>query len=197
MLVLSMSPSLPLLPEPMVKMWPSNSLQAPTSVAFLGMVAVTLFPRAPRPRPPLPPFSPRPPRPAGAARAIFSNLRGLTDSPEMALVLVALAFSRQAVLRAELFDPTKFARSYVAPRALGSDSTPIRRLGEQFPVDPTPWGAIPRQSDALGSDSPSIRHLGEQFHARSQRFARALVSDGFARNAWMGLGGRPCLRARS
>ncbi len=143
MLVLSMSPSLPLLPEPMVKMWPSNSLQAPTSVVFLGMVAVVLFPWAPRPWPPLPPFLPRPPWPAGAAQAIFSNLRGLTDSLEMALVLVALAFLRQAVVRAELFVPTKFACSYVAPRALGSDSTPIQRLGEQFHANPTPCGAIP------------------------------------------------------
>ncbi len=143
MLVLSMSPSLLLLPEPMVKMWPSNSLQAPTSVVFLGMVAVVLFPRAPRPRPPLPPFLPRPPRPAGAARAIFFDLRGLTDSPEMALALVALDFLRQAVVRAELFVPTKFARSYLAPHALGSDSTPIQRLVEQFHANQTPCGAIP------------------------------------------------------
>ncbi len=69
----------------------------------------------------------------------------------MALALVALAFSHQAIIQAELFVPTKFACSYLAPRALGSDSTPIRQL------------------------------------------ARALVPDGFARNAWMGLGGRPRL----
>ncbi len=84
----------------------------------------------------------------------------------MALVLVAFAFFSQAVVRAELFVPTEFACSYVAPRALGSDSTPIRRLVEQF-------------------------------HARSQRFAHALVPDGFARNARMGLGGRPRLRSWS
>jgi hypothetical protein len=59
------------------------------------------------------------------------------------------------------------------------------------------WGAIPRQSNALWSDSMLIRRLVERFHAHSQRFAHALVSDGFARNAWMGLGGRPRLRARS
>ncbi len=67
---------------------------------------------------------------------------GLTDSPEMALALVTLAFLHQAVLRAELFAPTKFARSYVAPRALGSDPPSIRRLGERSPVDPTPWEAM-------------------------------------------------------
>jgi hypothetical protein len=110
-------------------------LQAPTSVAFLGMVAVTLFPRAPRPRPPLPPFSLRPPRPAWAARAIFFDLRGLTDSWEMALVLVALAFLRQALVRAELFVPP-------------SSLAPISR--------PVPWGAIPCQSDTLWSDSTRI-----------------------------------------
>ncbi len=60
-----------------------------------------------------------------------------------------------------------------------------------------PWGAIPRQSDALGSDFMPIRRLVEQFHARSERFALALVPDGFARNAWMGLGGCPRLRSRS
>jgi hypothetical protein len=165
MLVLSMSSSLPLLPEPMVKMCPSNSLQAPTSVVFLGIVAVMLLPRAPRPRPPLPPFLPRPPWPAGAARAIFFNLRHLMDSPEMALVLVALAFLRQAIIRAELFVP---------PCLLA----PISR--------PMPWGTIPRQSNALWGP-----------HARSQQFARALVPDGFARNAWMGLDGCPCLCAWS
>jgi hypothetical protein len=153
------------LPEPMVKMWPSNSLQAPTSVVFLGMVAVTLFPQAPQPRPPLPPFSLWPPRPAEAARAIFFDLRGLTDSPEMALALVALAFSRQVVIRAKLFVP---------PSLLA----PISR--------PVPLGAIPHQSDALWGP-----------HARSQWFAHALVPDGFARNTWMGLGGRPRLCARS
>jgi hypothetical protein len=143
-----------------VKMWPSNSLQAPTSVVFLGMVAVVLFPRAPRPLPPLPPFSPRPPRPAGAARAIFSDLRGLTDSPEMALVLVALAFLRQAV-RAELFVPTKFACSYLAPRALGSDSTPIQRLVEQFHAGLTPCGAIPRAFPMV-RPRPGARWLREK-----------------------------------
>jgi hypothetical protein len=140
-------------------------LQAPTSVVFLGIVAVMLLPRAPRPRPPLPPFLPRPPRPAGAARAIFFDLRGLTDSLEIALMLVALAFLRQAVVRAELF---------VTPSLLA----PILR--------PVPWGAIPCQYNALWGP-----------HARSQWFARALVPDGFMRNAWMGLGGRPCLHTRS
>ncbi len=55
-----MSPSLPLLPEPMVYIWPSNSLQAPTSDAFLGMVALTPLPRPPWPRPALLLFPPCP-----------------------------------------------------------------------------------------------------------------------------------------
>jgi hypothetical protein len=108
---------------------------------------------------------PRPPRPAGAAQAIFFDLRGLTDSPEMGLVLVALAFLRQAVIQAELFVP---------PRLLA----PILR--------PVPWGTIPRRSNALWGP-----------HARSQRFACALVPDGFVRNTWMGLDGCPCLHAQS
>ena len=77
MLVLSMSPSLPLLPEPMVKMWPSSSLQAPTSDAFLGMVALAPLPLPPRPRPLLPLlFPPRPPRPALASRPMSSGILG-------------------------------------------------------------------------------------------------------------------------
>ncbi len=62
----------------------------------------------------------------------------------MALALVALVFLRQAIVRAELFVPTEFACSYLAPRALGSDSTPFRRLVEQFYANPTPCGVIPR-----------------------------------------------------
>jgi hypothetical protein len=66
-----MSPSLPSFPEPMMKIWPSSSLQAPTSDAFLGTVPLAPLPQPPRPQPPLPPFPPHPPRPAFAC-AIFS-----------------------------------------------------------------------------------------------------------------------------
>ncbi len=54
--VQSISPSLPLLPEPMVKIWPLRSLQAPTSDALHGTVPEGVPPRPPRPRSPLPPF---------------------------------------------------------------------------------------------------------------------------------------------
>ena len=90
-----MSPSLPLLPEPMVKIWPSSSLQAPTSDAFLGMVALAPRPRPPRPRPALPPLLPRPPRPALGVRAIFFVSKGPTDSRMMALSLGPLGFLRR------------------------------------------------------------------------------------------------------
>jgi hypothetical protein len=66
-----MSPSLSLFPEPMVNIWPSNSLQAPTSDAFLGMIALAPLPRPPWPRPALPLFPPCPPQPALAVQAIF------------------------------------------------------------------------------------------------------------------------------
>jgi hypothetical protein len=73
-----MSPSLPLLPEPMVKMWPSSSLQAPTSDAFLGTVALAPLPRPHRPRPPRPLFPPRPPRPAFVSRPMSSGILGFS-----------------------------------------------------------------------------------------------------------------------
>lgn len=80
-----MSPSLPLLPEPMVKIWPSSSLQAPTSDAFLGMVALAPLPRPPRPRPALPLVLPRPPWPALGVPAIIFVSKGPTDSRTMAV----------------------------------------------------------------------------------------------------------------
>ena len=58
----------------MVKKWPSSSLQAPNSVAFLGMVPLVPLPRPPRPRPARPPSLPPFPRPALAARAISLTL---------------------------------------------------------------------------------------------------------------------------
>ena len=64
-----------LLPEPMVKMWPSSSLQAPTSDAFLGTVALAPLPRPPWPRPPRPLF---PPRPAFVSRPMSSGILGFS-----------------------------------------------------------------------------------------------------------------------
>ncbi len=72
------SPSLPLLPEPMVKMWPSSSLQAPTSDAFLGTVALAPLPLPPLPRPPLLLFPPRPARPALVSRPMSSGILGFS-----------------------------------------------------------------------------------------------------------------------
>ncbi len=93
-----MSPSLPLLPEPMVNIWPSNSLQAPTSDAFLGMVALAPLPQPPQPQPPLLPFSPRPPQPALEVRAIFSRLEGPKDGRTMALAKNLLDSLSQVLL---------------------------------------------------------------------------------------------------
>ena len=68
--VQSMSPSLPLFPEPMVKMWPSSSLQAPSSDALLGTLGEELpLPAQPH-RLALPPLVSRPPRPVSLLWAI-------------------------------------------------------------------------------------------------------------------------------
>jgi hypothetical protein len=60
-------------------------LQAPTSVAFLGMLALAPLPWPPRPQPALPPFLPHPPRPALEVQAIFPCLKGPTDGWMMTL----------------------------------------------------------------------------------------------------------------
>ena len=80
-----MSRSLPLLPEPMVNIWPSNSLQAPISDAFLGMVALAPLPQRPRPRPALLLFQLRPLWPAVEVQAIFPCLKDPMDGRTMAL----------------------------------------------------------------------------------------------------------------
>ena len=100
-----MSPSLPLLAEPMVKIWPSSSLQAPTSDAFLGMVALAPLPLPPRPRPPLPLlFPPRPPRPALASRPMSSGIlgysfRGISTIHFFSLVGRSQVLSHELLLR--------------------------------------------------------------------------------------------------
>jgi hypothetical protein len=105
--------SLPLLPEPMVNIWPSNSLQAPTSDAFLGMVALAPLPRPPRPRPALLLFPPRPPRPALEVQAIFSCLEGPTDGRMMALAKknpqIKYPGFRRAVSSVESYESTFLA----------------------------------------------------------------------------------------
>ncbi len=58
----------------MVKICPSKSLQAPTSGAFLGTVALAPLPRPPRPRPPRPLFQPCPVRPAFVSRPMSSGI---------------------------------------------------------------------------------------------------------------------------
>ena len=88
-----MSPSLPLLPEPMVKIWPSSSLQAPSSVAFLGMVPLVPLPWLPWPRPARPPSLSPFPRPALAARAILSPCSS-TDGERIIFVSVLEEFTR-------------------------------------------------------------------------------------------------------
>ncbi len=56
-----MSPSLPLFPEPMVKIWSSRSLHAPCSYALQGTVAKAFLPWPPWPLAPCPPVLPCPP----------------------------------------------------------------------------------------------------------------------------------------
>ncbi len=67
----------------MAKIWPSSSLQAPSSDAFLGMVPLVPLPWPPRPRPARPPSLPPFPRPALAARAISLALGAPTDARTM------------------------------------------------------------------------------------------------------------------
>ena len=116
MLVLSMSPSLPLFPEPMVKMWPSSSLQAPTSDAFLGTVALAPLPLPPRPRPPLPLlFPPRPPRPALVSRPMSSGIlrfsfRGIQRSS------FSRSWNGSLVLSHELFYSSSLTRTNFSTR---------------------------------------------------------------------------------
>ena len=80
-----MSPSLPLFPEPMVNMWPSSSLQPPTSDAFLGIVGFTSLPWPSWPQPALLPFLLCPPWPALGVRAIFLCLGAPTGAQTVTL----------------------------------------------------------------------------------------------------------------
>ncbi len=72
--VRSISPSLPLLPELIVKIWPSRSLQAPTSDALQGTIPEGVLLHPPQPHPPCLPFPPRPARPALLAQAFSSGI---------------------------------------------------------------------------------------------------------------------------
>ena len=95
-----MSPSVPLLPELMVKMCTSKSLQAPTSDAFQGTVGLTPLPQPPWPRPPRPLFSPHPARPAfvsqpmlsGILRFSFRGISGILFSHSFFLTSLAYSF---------------------------------------------------------------------------------------------------------
>jgi hypothetical protein len=121
MVVLIMSPSLPLLPEPMVKIWPSSSLQGPTSDAFLGMVPLVPLPWPPRPRPARPPSLPPFPRPALAARAIFLAQRVPTDARQMALLLARTKLPFRSFARMDFCVPTVLTpflrqRAFPAPQ---------------------------------------------------------------------------------
>jgi hypothetical protein len=53
-------------------------LQAPTSDAFLGMVALAPLPRPPRPQPPRPLFPLHPARPAFVSRPMLSGILGFS-----------------------------------------------------------------------------------------------------------------------
>ena len=119
-----MSPSLPLFPEPMVKMWPSSSLQAPTSDAFLGTVALAPLPLPPRPRPPLPLlFPPRPPRPALVSRPMSSGILGFSFRG-ISTILFSLLVGGSLVLSHELFLRTlSLERTFPLERTFRSKDT--------------------------------------------------------------------------
>ncbi len=117
--VLSISPSLPLLPEPMVKICPSESLQAPTSDAFLGRVALAPLPQPPRPQPPRPLFPPRPTRPAFVSRAMSSGIlrfsfRGISRILfSCSFFLMSLAYSFANVLEEFVFHTHPYSNASV------------------------------------------------------------------------------------
>ncbi len=146
-----MSPSLPLLPEPMVKIWPSSSLQAPTSDAFLGMVALVPLPRPPLPLPSLPPF----PRPGLAARAIFLDPGAPTDARTMAFAfartkLLSRAFARVGSCAPTLLTPFLHQRAFPSPqRTIGvlRSSSPEHASLPLMPF--LSWRALSPSSEAF------------------------------------------------
>ncbi len=101
----------------MVKIWPSSSLQAPTSDAFLGTVPLVPLPWPPRPLPSLPPF----PRPALAAQAIFLDPGAPTDARTMAFVfartkLLSRAFAHVGSCAPTLLTPFLHQRAFPRPQ---------------------------------------------------------------------------------
>ncbi len=101
----------------MAKIWPSSSLQAPTSDAFLGMVPLVPLPRSPRPLPSLPPF----PWPTLAARAIFLDPGAPMDARTMAFVfartkLLSCAFACVGSCAPTLLTPFLHQRAFPHPQ---------------------------------------------------------------------------------
>ncbi len=163
MLVLSISPSLPLFPEPMVKMWPSSSLQAPTSDAFLGTVALAPLPRPPRPRPPRPVVPPRPPRPAFVSRPMSSGILGFSFRGISTILFscssknfsyertfLSNVFLRTNVSLARILTNERFSRSFLRPRTL---SLPPKTTGSTFLA-----------TDGLSTFSEMVRRYPTNFY---------------------------------
>ena len=155
MVVLIISPSLPLFPEPMVKIWPSSSLQAPTSDAFLGTVPLVPLPWPPRPWPaPLPSLSPVP-RPALAALAIFLDPGAPTDARTMDFVfartkLLSRAFARVGSRAPTLLMPFLRQQAFPCPQqTIGvlRSSLPERASSPLMPF--LSWRALSPSSEAF------------------------------------------------
>jgi hypothetical protein len=109
-------------------MWPSSSLQAPTSDAFLGIVALAPLPRPPRPRPPHPLFPPRPLRPAFVSRPMSSGILGFSFCG----ILRSSFRARQRVPRTlvrTFLTNERFSRTFLCPRTL---SLPANATGSTF-----------------------------------------------------------------
>jgi hypothetical protein len=146
---------LPLFPEPMVKIWPSSSLQAPTSDAFFGTVPLVPLPWPPRlwpaPLPSLPPF----PRPALAARAIFLDPGAPTDAWTMAFVfactkLLSCAFAHMGSCAPTLLTP--FLRQQAFPRPQQTIGVLCSSSPEHASLPLTPflsWRALSPSSEAF------------------------------------------------
>ena len=109
-------------------MWPSSSLQAPTSDAFLGMVALAPLPRPPRPRPPRPLLPPRPPRPAFVSRPMSSGILGFSFR---GILRSSFHYVTESVTHEVTRSNFSLERTFLCPRTL---SLPANTLSTRWSV---------------------------------------------------------------
>jgi hypothetical protein len=139
----------------MVKIWPSSSLQAPSSDAFLGMVLLVPLPWPPRPRPACPPSLPPFPRPALAAQAISLALGAPTDARTMAFAFTCAKLLSRGFARVGSHTPTlltPFLRQQASPCLQRTIGVPCSSLPEHASLHLTPflpWQALSPSLEAF------------------------------------------------